>query len=469
MLREIELGTPVQTDLSENAMRFRFCLIVCVFCMVSCSNGSVSSPAEGPVVPLSFRPIKILSANGALWVAGTDESIATSQDGGRTWELKHNNKDGEVLVDLGWLNAKTGYASGTRGLFLWTTDGGITWTPRVGATGTTFQVSFGDEKRGIRKTDSTAEFTADGGAHWNEIPALKLAKPIEGDQQILDVVALDSNRMAVSLQRGGYAKHDNVLISTNDGGKRGATVEMPLMQFTLIAKDSEYWAAGRKNPGHVVGKDGTEKKVEFPLVMDSRDGEIWTNRPRISVDLGPCNTQGCLLWDGVWSDPVTGMPPYWVFPPRSTWGSTTYEWAVAAGRMCTLEADLICTDSISSGLVPPKSKPASGATINVIGPPFGLQPLRNRCLSCPEPVLIDPDQPGVWGGSGTLVRFVIRKNGTVDQVRMTNWFGSKFKAPLTNAIQKWVFQPVLDKDGAAVDQEEHVMVDFILVRPPGRN
>jgi len=170
----------------------KFCVIACAVWMISCSRGSVSSPPQGPVVPLSFRPIQIVSANGALWIAGTDESIATSQDGGVTWDMKHNNKGGEILVDLGWLNAKTGYAAGTRGLFLWTADGGKSWTPRAGAVGTTLQVSFGDELHGLRKTDTAADLTTDGGAHWAGIPALTAYRPIGGNQTILDVVALDS-------------------------------------------------------------------------------------------------------------------------------------------------------------------------------------------------------------------------------------------------------------------------------------
>jgi hypothetical protein len=462
---------------------FKFCVIVLTVCMVSCSRGSVSSPSEGPIVPLSFRPIQIVNADGTLWVAGTDESIATSQDGGATWQLRHNNKGGEVLVDLGWLSAMSGYAAGTRGCFLWTTDGGKTWAPRSGAVGTTLQVSFGDDQHGIRKTDSSAEFTTDGGTHWSGIPALTSYRPVEGEQKILDVVALDSNRMAVSLQRDD----DNVLAFTKDGGNRWATAEMPQMQFTLIGKAGEYWAAGRKNEGHVVGKDGIEKKTEFPLVIHSRDGEKWTNRYLISVDLGPCNTQGCLLWDGVWADPVLGMPVYWGFQPRSSWGSMTYKWAAVAGRICTLESDLVCTDSTNSTAIPSKSKPSSGTTINIVGNGFDQNALGNRCLSCPIPVVLDPHWPEQSGGSDALVRFIVRRNGTVDnvrvshvsggwminhengllqQVRVTNWFVSKFNAPLSRAVQKWVVQPVLDSDGAAIEQEEHGVLDFIVLQPP---
>jgi photosystem II stability/assembly factor-like uncharacterized protein len=370
------------------------CLIVCLFGLVSCFSEIVSSPEEGPVVSLPFRPIQIINANGALWIAGTDESIATSNDGAATWRVEHTVKDGNVLADVGWLNENLGYAAGTGGLFLWTTDGGKNWTPRAGATGTTLQVSFGDAQHGIRKTNPSAEFTDDGGSHWNEILALESDKPAEGDQTILDVVALDSNRMAVSIQRGTSRRHDNLLVVTNDGGKRWTTVEMPLMQFTLVAKGGEYWAVGRKEEGHTFDYAGSQKKVELPPITYSPDGESWTNLPRIPVDLGPCNTQGCLLRDGVWADPLTGMPPTGVFPPRSSWGSTTYKWAVASGRICTLDADLVCTESASSTTIPPKSKPASGVTIHITGPPFALGGLGDRCLSCPEPVFLDPHQPG---------------------------------------------------------------------------
>jgi hypothetical protein len=344
------------------------------------------------------------------------------------------------------------------------------------------EVSFGDEQSGIRETDSTAEFTTDGGAHWAGIPALNSYRLVEGDQTILNVVALDSTRMAVSVRRDD----DNILVFTTDGGKRWVTVQMPQMQFTLIGKDGEYWATGRKNDENVVGKDGSGAKIEFRLITHSRDGEKWTNRPTVSVDLGPCNAQGCLLWDGVWSDPVSGMPPYWVFPPRSSWGSMTYKWAAAAGHMCTLESDLVCTNSTSSTTIPSEPKPSSGATIGIVGNGFDQHALGERCLSCPIPVVLDPDWPEQSGGSDGLVRFVVRRNGTVDDVRVshvsggwvinhengllrqvgvTNWFDSKFDAPLTRAVQKWVVQPVVDGNGAAVEQEEHGVLDFIVVRP----
>ena len=89
--------------------------------------------------------------------------IARSSDGGQTWQLKHQIADGEVLLGVPFIDEKTAYASGTNGLILWTKDGGETWTSTKAGTETIVDISFGDDKHGIRHFRSVVEITSDAG------------------------------------------------------------------------------------------------------------------------------------------------------------------------------------------------------------------------------------------------------------------------------------------------------------------
>ena len=114
-------------------------------------------------VVLPARPLYITSNADTFWVCGTDEMIARSSDGGQTWQLKHQIADGEVLLGVPFIDEKTAYASGTNGLILWTKDGGETWTSTKAGTETIVDISFGDDKHGIRHFRSVVEITSDAG------------------------------------------------------------------------------------------------------------------------------------------------------------------------------------------------------------------------------------------------------------------------------------------------------------------
>jgi hypothetical protein len=75
--------------------------------------------------------------------------ILSSKDGGTTWETKHQNLDGEVLLDISFANERVGHVAGTGGLLLSTDDGGQTWKNHV-APGAVRAFSFADVLLGRR-------------------------------------------------------------------------------------------------------------------------------------------------------------------------------------------------------------------------------------------------------------------------------------------------------------------------------
>lgn len=96
----------------------------------------------------AFRAAHVTAVGSVLWACGADETIASSVDGGNTWEVGHQNRGGGILLNIAFVNDKVGHAAGKGGRLLSTTDGGGTWyVHNVGATVWTF--SFADASNGV--------------------------------------------------------------------------------------------------------------------------------------------------------------------------------------------------------------------------------------------------------------------------------------------------------------------------------
>lgn len=122
-------------------------------------------------------------------MCGADEMILSSKDNALTWETKHQNADGEVLLTISFVDEKVGHAAGTGGLLLSTADGGQTWKVHH-APDVIRSFSFADASNGIAVFSDTAhspktelppgttwvegsvKITHDGGDHWDEVAAL---------------------------------------------------------------------------------------------------------------------------------------------------------------------------------------------------------------------------------------------------------------------------------------------------------
>jgi photosystem II stability/assembly factor-like uncharacterized protein len=65
------------------------------------------------------------------WAVGHDGVILHSANGGRTWAVQHAETDREAsFLDICAVDARHAIAVGAYGLFLATSDGGASWTPR---------------------------------------------------------------------------------------------------------------------------------------------------------------------------------------------------------------------------------------------------------------------------------------------------------------------------------------------------
>jgi len=162
--------------------------------------------------------------------------ILSSKDGGVTWETKHQNPDGEVLLDISFLNEKVGHAAGTGGLLLSTDDGGQTWKSHV-ASGTLRAFSFADAMNGIAVAgeghaspsvsssdqatpiEGAVKVTHDGGEHWEDIAAVS-SEELRPFSQTLAIAALDSSHFLMLRRQPDV---EDVFAVTKDGENRGGS------------------------------------------------------------------------------------------------------------------------------------------------------------------------------------------------------------------------------------------------------
>ncbi|KFL36959.1 hypothetical protein N788_11980 [Arenimonas donghaensis DSM 18148 = HO3-R19] len=90
-------------------------------------------------VPTRSTLTSITSADGVLWAGGHDGVIVHSTDGGQTWTRRRMQVwtpdyldpfDGVPVMDVLMVDGMNGFAVGAYAMFLETSDGGVTWSPR---------------------------------------------------------------------------------------------------------------------------------------------------------------------------------------------------------------------------------------------------------------------------------------------------------------------------------------------------
>jgi photosystem II stability/assembly factor-like uncharacterized protein len=133
-----------------------------LFVFVLLFNVAASSASEWRTVTLPAHVLGIAENNGSLWVFGADELIATSADGGNTWTVNHNAKNGSLLLTIGFANEQFGYATGTGGKVFITRDGGKTWDSAKVPSQVVYEAAFSDEKHGIIHAPRDIYTTSDG-------------------------------------------------------------------------------------------------------------------------------------------------------------------------------------------------------------------------------------------------------------------------------------------------------------------
>jgi hypothetical protein len=437
------------------------CCVLFILSVVTVLFGASLSLAGLPAdswwsVELPFRAMGLSAAGDSIWVCGADEMIAVSRDGGKSWSVKHRKEDGEILLTIVLVDSKFGYAAGTNGSLLGSSDSGETWTTVSDGSETILELSFSDPIHGIRRTRTHVETTDDSGKHRTPVSVLKSNPAIAPFDNLLSVASLDANHAAIALHQ---TQGENIFVLTSDGGKTWNSLHLDnTFAGQLCIHRGEYWAFGieylerEKSGGY-----------SAPVSLHSADGKKWTHGAKSPAEFNSCTAQGCILYDGAIAD-LYGDQPHYLSVPAD--GSLEPVWAFANHSICTVGPQVKCALANWVPGVPPRPTQTSGPHTSGVGIPLAYETDLNqisRCLSCP---LGSFSVSKNVQGMGTLeVRFTINKDGSVRDVKLKNAPSKDIESGTQSILKDWFFEPARDSKGHS-ETELTFKLDVLCMRHP---
>lgn len=394
---------------------------------------------------LPFRPLNITGIGQSLWVCGTDGGIAVSLDDGRNWKTVRHEANAPLLLNIAFADAKFGYAAGSNGLLLTTSDGGNTWGPMTTAGDSILQVSFADERHGLIRTRGGLFYTVDGGAHWPPVPMQDSGgENLTRFRYSFALAALDPRHMLVVLKDGPAPFYPQALLLTMDGGATWTHSDGPDVSMAgLVTLGGAYWAVGHKT---VDQKKNGGRSV--PVALSSSDGKAWS---RAGANLSACQSQGCAICtnqgclsaNGTLAGVFKPRVDLRRFPPNDEIASA---WAATDTAICLIGNGLQCAplETVKNA---PGDAPLPRPSL-VTQPPLGSTAASHGpyCLACG----IDPSTLASHGRGSYELHLTIRvaPNGTVESVDVAGAPAQEIADRVRRRVSQWVFEPTIT-DGLA--------------------
>jgi hypothetical protein len=402
-----------------------------------------------------FRPIGVTTNGDTFWTFGSNEGIASSADG-KSWQRRHSaTTNGALLLGLEFLSPKFGFAYGTGGVVLFTTDAGQTWTSQTFGTDTILAGSFSDSNHGIFRTASSIFYVADSQIHPVALPST-----VPKDFQYAPAVAaLSPDHMTVALSEGWRSRTG--FLSTVDGGKTWIFYEPPhITPYDLVASGGQYWFVGTETVGYDKTGNGG---LGVPAVLSSSDGQQWQHttanvHPCHWEGCDACNATGCLVSASMLIRPFSSASTFNRIPP----GHLTAAGAANSNTVCTVDGTLYCAVlAPTSDLDKPGDPQPDERILPRLGPEKTSGPL--RCISCSlDPIFVDHS---VGGRFTVHVAFVIGTDGVPESVSIDKAPSPAIEAKMRAAMLSWLFEPPV-KDGAPIKVSSQGNVTINVVRPP---
>jgi photosystem II stability/assembly factor-like uncharacterized protein len=224
------------------------------------------------------------AANGRVaWATGARGTFVKTADGGKTWTV--DSISGAAAYDLRSVHARserTAHVAATAGRIWRTTDGGKTWSLRYQAKDTTVfldAIDFWDDRNGIALGDPMNGrwfilLTRDGGTTWTEPPMSQRPVAAEGEAAF---AASGSSLVTgeggtVWIGSGGRVAR---LHRSNDYGRTWSVLDSPLRQggssegiFSLAVESAHVFVVG----GDYQQNDSTRANAAT-LIVDP--GPMW--------------------------------------------------------------------------------------------------------------------------------------------------------------------------------------------------
>ena len=207
-----------------------------------------------------LRGVSFANSN-AGFACGSDGAVLRTTNGGERWEQLDLGQT-EWLSDISYVDDTTCVIVGGHGIILRTADGGDSWTDQSVTTFAEFNaVSFFDADHGVLVgAQGTIMWTDDGGAHWTKAPFWL-------DSWISDVTYRDTNTVTI-------VGSDRLIARSTDGGATWMEQTAPTGSY-LRAVD---FADGQY--GLIAGYDGNNDGI---ILRTTNGGSTWEQRYATAV------------------------------------------------------------------------------------------------------------------------------------------------------------------------------------------
>ena len=172
-------------------------------------------------VPTRSTLTSITSADGVLWAGGHDGVIVHSTDGGQTWARRRTQVwtpdyadplDGVPVMDVLMVDGMTGFAVGAYAMFLETTDGGVSWSPRG-------IINYDEPEPEAEPAPEAAAEQAPAADDWT-FDASDLELEAESDPHLYAMARTDEGHLVIAGERGAFFR-------STDGGQSWERDRLP--------------------------------------------------------------------------------------------------------------------------------------------------------------------------------------------------------------------------------------------------
>jgi photosystem II stability/assembly factor-like uncharacterized protein len=186
------------------------------------------------------------------YAVGTVGTIIKTTNGGNNWQAQISNSN-ITLLSVSFINESTGYTCGGEGLILKTTNGGSNWISQISNTSfTLIRIDFINDRIGYSSGDNgTMLKTTNGGVNWSSLNSGTLSN-------LYSLSFLDS--------LNGVAGGIRTIIKTSDGGNSWQNQNVTFVNFFSIVKDIQYI-----DPNNIISVVDTDNK----LILTTNGGVNW--------------------------------------------------------------------------------------------------------------------------------------------------------------------------------------------------
>lgn len=251
----------------------------------SAANAQWQAQTSGTNVRL--RGVSAVSSTVA-WASGDKGTYARTTDGGKTWQAGAVPGAGELdFRDVDAFDADTAYllsiGAGEQSRIYKTTDGGRSWDLQFKSNRAEAffdSMAFWDRDHGIAVSDPVGGrfliiITSDGGKTWKEMPADGMPTALDGE----GAFAASGTCIAVQGKRnvwfGTGGPNGARVFRSNDGGRTWSVAMSPIVKGKTAGIFSiTFW---NSTQGIVVGGDYTKEREAKENVAVTKDGgRTWT-------------------------------------------------------------------------------------------------------------------------------------------------------------------------------------------------